>query len=118
MASAKTMSQTSENAFETYVEEILLTKNGWMSGRNAEWDKERALFPAQVFAFIQDTQPKLWAEMKALHADGLEALLLSTLVKELDAKGSLHVLRHGFKFYGKTFRLAGGGGSPFRLPPT
>ena len=98
--------QTTERAFETYVEEILLTRGGWKSGSNAEWDKERALFPAQVFAFIQDTQPKLWAEMKALHAAGLEALLLATLVKELDAKGSLHVLRHGFKFYGKTFRLA------------
>ena len=100
------MNQTNECAFETYVEEILLTQGGWKSGSNAEWDKERALFPAQVFAFIQETQPKLWAEMKGLHADGLEALLLASLIKELDAKGSLHVLRHGFKFYGKTFRLA------------
>ena len=100
------MSQTTERAFETYVEEMLLTRSGWKSGSNAEWDKERALFPAQVFAFIQDTQPKLWGEMRTLHAAGLEALLLTTLVKELDAKGSLHVLRHGFKFYGKTFRLA------------
>ncbi len=100
------MSQTNEHAFETYVEEILLTRGGWKSGSNAEWDKERALFPAQVFAFIADTQPKLWAEMRTLYAAGLEALLLGTLVKELDAKGSLHVLRHGFKFYGKTFRLA------------
>ena len=95
-------SQTTERSFETYVEEILLTRGGWKSGSNAEWDQERARFPAQVFAFIQDTQPKLWAEMKALHAAGLEALLLNALVKELDAKGSLHVLRHGFKFYGKT----------------
>jgi type I restriction enzyme R subunit len=100
------MSQTNEHAFETYVEDILLTRGGWKSGSNAEWDKERALFPAQVFAFIQATQAKLWEEMKTLHAAGLEPLLLGTLVKELDAKGSLHVLRHGFKFYGKTFRLA------------
>jgi type I restriction enzyme R subunit len=98
--------QTNERAFETYVEEILLTRGGWTSGSNAEWDKERALFPTQVFAFIQDTQAKLWADMKALHAAGLEALLLATLVKELDTKGSLHLLRHGFKFYGKTVRLA------------
>ena len=98
--------QTNERAFETYVEEILLTRGGWKAGSNAEWDKERALFPAQVFAFIADTQPKLWAEMRTLHASGLEALLLNSLVKELDSKGSLHVLRHGFKFYGKTFRLA------------
>jgi len=40
--------QTTEHAFETYVEEILLTRGGWKSGSNAEWDKERALFPAQL----------------------------------------------------------------------
>jgi type I restriction enzyme R subunit len=97
--------QTTEKAFETYVEEILLTTGGWKFGTNAEWDKERALFTAQVFAFIQSTQPNLWAEMRSLQAAGLEASLLGTLVKELDTKGSLHLLRHGFKFYGKTFHL-------------
>ncbi len=44
--------------------------------------------------------------MQALHGVGLERLLIDALVKELDLKGTLHVLRHGFKFYGKTFRLA------------
>lgn len=100
------MSQTSEHAFETYVEEILLTRGGWTNSTVTEWDKERALFPAQVLAFIQDTQPALWKQMKELHGTGLEPLLINTLVKELDAKGSLHVLRHGFKFYGKSFHLA------------
>jgi type I restriction enzyme R subunit len=100
------MPHTNERAFETYVGEILLKQGGWKLGSVAEWDKERALFPAQAFAFIQDTQPKLWADMKTLHAAGLETLMLTTLVRELDTKGSLHVMRHGFKFYGKTFRLA------------
>ncbi len=100
------MSQTTEKAFETYVEEILLTRSGWQSGSAAEWDKERALFPAQVCAFLQTTQPALWKEMQDLHAAGLETLLLNMLVKELEIKGALHVLRQGFKFYGKTFRLA------------
>src|SRR6266481_3129385 len=99
------MSQTNEHAFETYVEEILLTRGGWTTSSVSDWDKERALFPKQAFAFIQDTQPALWKQMKELHAAGLEELLLNTLVKELDTKGSLHVLRHGFKFYGKTFHL-------------
>ncbi len=100
------MSQTNERAFETYVEEILHGKAGWQSGKKAEWDKERALFPARVVAFLRATQAKLWTEMEALHGSGLEALLINSLAKELDLKGSLHVLRHGFKFYGKTFRLA------------
>jgi len=98
--------QTTETAFESYVEEILLTKGGWNPGTNAEWDKDRALFPSQVFAFIQETQPKLWEEMEKLHGGGLQNLLITTLAKELDTKGSLHVLRHGFKFYGKIFKLA------------
>ena len=44
--------------------------------------------------------------MRTLHGDGLGKLLLASLVKELDLKGMLHVLRHGFEFYGKIFRLA------------
>jgi type I restriction enzyme, R subunit len=98
--------QTNERAFEVHVEEVLHQQGGWQSGTNAEWDVERALFPARVCAFLEATQPKLWAEMRALHAAGLEKLLIGALVKELDLKGALHVLRHGFKFYGKTFRLA------------
>ena len=97
------MSQTNESAFESYVEEILLTGGKWKSGSIAEWDKERALFPKQVFIFLKQTQAELWKQMMDLHGSDLEPMLLATLVKELDAKGSLHVLRHGFKFYGKTF---------------
>ena len=97
--------QTNERAFETHVEEIL-AKVGWQSGTNAEWNVDHALFAARIFAFLEASQPKLWSEMRALHGAGLEKLLLAALVKELDVKGTPHVLRHGFKFYGKTFRLA------------
>src|SRR5882724_8736682 len=99
-------SQTSEKVFETYVEEILHDKAGWQRGDKSEWDQARALFPSRIVSFLQTTQPKLWEEMKALHGAGLESLLINALAKELDLKGALHVLRHGFKFYGKTFRLA------------
>ncbi len=98
--------QTNERAFEVHVEEVLHQQGGWRSGTNAEWDVERALFPARACAFLEATQPTLWAEMRALHAGGLEKALIGVLVKELDLKGALYVLRHGFKFYGKTFRLA------------
>jgi type I restriction enzyme R subunit len=99
-------SQTTEKAFESYVESILLEKSGWTPGDVTQWDVDKALFPERVLAFLRDTQPKLWEQMRALHGAGLEALAISTLIKELDLKGALHVLRHGFKFYGKTFRLA------------
>jgi len=100
------MTQTTERAFESYVEQLLLGRSGWLAGSVADWDVERALFPTHVFTFLQETQQKLWSEMQTLHGAALESLLLNTLEKELDLKGSLYVLRHGFKFYGKTFRLA------------
>ena len=98
--------QTNEQAFEAHVEATLLGPGGWQRGTTAEWDVERALFPTQVCAFLAETQPTLWVQMRTLHGAGLENLLIDALVKELDIKGTLHVLRHGFKFYGKTFRLA------------
>ena len=98
--------QTDEYAFETRVEEVLLGRAGWQRGDLTEWDAERALFPARVLAFIAETQPRLWADMRTLHGGGLEPLLTDALAKELDLKGTLHVLRHGCKFFGRTFRLA------------
>ena len=96
---------TDELAFESTVESMLLN-GGWHKCDREEWRVDRALFPARAFAFIRDTQPELWAEMSTLHGANFESSLIETLVKELDNKGSLDVLRHGFRFFGKTFRLA------------
>ena len=98
-------SQTNEEAFESTVES-LLEEGGWRPGNRAEWDVARALFPARAVAFMQATQPEQWETMAGLHGDNLEHLIVEALVRELDLKGTLDVLRHGFKFYGKTFRLA------------
>ena len=100
------MNTATEHAFESHVEETLLRQGGWRRIPNAGWDAERALFPARICAFLEATQPKLWAQMRALHAAGLESLLVDALARELDLKGTLHVLRHGFKFYGEIFRMA------------
>jgi type I restriction enzyme R subunit len=98
--------QTKEHAFEAHVEEVLLGRSGWQSGSVSRWDVERALFPKDICSFLAETQPKPWDEMRTLHGSGLETLIVDALLKELDLKGTLHVLRHGFKFYGKTFRVA------------
>ena len=95
----------SEQAFEATVESMLLD-GGWNAGDRSDWDAERALFPARVVAFLQSTQPKPWSAMAGLHGESLDARIVDTLAKELDLKGTLDVLRHGFKFYGTTFRLA------------
>ena len=64
-------------------------------------------FPLQISAVSSNRPSRSFGPTCCrLHGDGLEKLLLTALVNELDLKGTLHVLRHGFKFYGKTFRLA------------
>ncbi len=97
--------QTKEAAFESSVEAMLLNA-GWVKGVRQDWDVERALFTEPAIAFMRETQPEQWNKVRALHKDDLETRIIEVLLKELDNKGSLHVLRHGFKFFGQTFRLA------------
>ncbi len=99
------MKATTEKAFEAYIEETLAAR-GWIAGDNLLWDKQKALFPEYALDFIKTTQADLWKQMEKLHGAELSGKLIDTLVKERNTKGTIHILRHGFKFYGKTFKLA------------
>lgn len=72
----------------------------------ADYDPARALFPAAVLDFVKKTQARFWERLEGLNQGKAEAVLLDSLVKELDSKGLLAVLREGFKCFGKTVRLA------------
>ena len=98
-------SQTSEKAFEVTVESMLVD-GGWQKGDSVGWDVERALFPDRVVAFLRAAQPDLWDQLAALHGDQLEVMVVDQLVKQLDIRGTLGVLRQGFRFQGKTLDLA------------
>lgn len=74
-----------------------LTAHGWLQGDAAKYDLELALYPEDVFAWVQETQPKTWEKLKAAKNGGTEAALLARLAQVLDTDGSLSVLRHGFK---------------------
>lgn len=95
-----------EKAFETYIEESLMFRGGWQQGTNKEWDKKHALFPERIISFLKDTQAELYKRMQKLHGDELDDKIIGTLIKERNTKGTLHVLRHGFRFFGKTFSMA------------
>lgn len=92
--------------FENDIEHALLSQGGYEKGDPNTYDRETALFPADVIAFVQKTQPKIWARLTGLDAAKAPAMLLDSLVKELAVKGSLAILREGFKCVGKTVRLA------------
>ncbi len=92
--------------FEAAIERHMLEKGGWVKGDPKNYDRELALDPSHLFRFIEATQPDLWTEFRKHHKAGLESAMLEALVKHLESRDTLHVLRHGFKFYGKTVRVA------------
>jgi len=92
--------------FENDIEYALISSGGYEKGDPNTYDPETALFPADVVAFVQKTQPKHWTRLTQLDAAKAPAMLLDSLVKELAAKGALAILREGFKCVGKTVRLA------------
>ena len=96
---------TSEAAFETVIEAHLLD-NGYVRLPGDGFDRERAIFPDAALGFIRETQPQEWAKLEALHGPQTGEQVLSDLCKWLDAEGALATLRHGFKCYGRTLRVA------------
>ena len=99
------MKHTGEQAFETVIEAHLLA-NGHVSIAGDGFDRERAIFPETVLAFIRETQPREWAKLESLHGDRTGEQILGDLCKWMDIHGSLATLRHGFKCYGRTLRAA------------
>ena len=91
--------------FENDIERALIS-GGYVQGDPKGYDADTALFPAEILAFVQKTQPKFWTRLSKLDAIKAPSMLLDSLVKELAAKGSLAILREGFKCVGKTVRLA------------
>lgn len=96
---------TSEAAFETAIETVLLA-DGYTRLDGKGFDRERAIFPAEALTFIRATQGTVWQKLEALHGEQTGVRVLESLTKWLDTHGALATLRHGFKCYGKTLRIA------------
>lgn len=100
------MTGHTERDFETAIEAGLIGAGGYTKRGAENYDGALALFPEDVTGYLKDSQGVKWAQLEALLGAKTQATVLDSLAKELDLKGTLHVLRYGFKCYGKTFRLA------------
>ncbi|MFO1412419.1 MAG: type I restriction endonuclease [Burkholderiales bacterium] len=78
-----------------------LAKSGWAVRTHlkdaASYNRELALFPDDILAFVQETQPAEWAKFKKWHNGDSEKMLVKRVAEQLDKWGMLHVLRKGFK---------------------
>ncbi|MDP2126062.1 MAG: DEAD/DEAH box helicase family protein [Pseudohongiella sp.] len=99
------MKHTSEAAFETAIESVLLA-DGYTRLDGKGFDRERAIFTEQALIFIRATQGKAWDKLESLHGEQTGPRVLESLCKWLDTHGTLATLRHGFKCFGRTLRVA------------
>ena len=74
------MSNTTEAVFEGNIE-THLTTNGWGALPPSSYDRDLGLFPEEVIAFVQESQPKAWNQLVPRH--GGEATARQRLVKQL-----------------------------------
>lgn len=79
-----------------------LSANGWLydTGSAALYDRKRALFPADLIAWVQETQPKVWESLTRSNGAAAETTLLDRVRKQIDDRGTLDVIRHGVEIAG------------------
>ncbi|MFF8391764.1 DEAD/DEAH box helicase family protein, partial [Cellulosimicrobium funkei] len=81
-----------------------LNGHGWLYSTNdTGYDRERALFPNDLFAWLEETQKPAYE--KALKAAGSQAKFLDVLTAALDRPlehggGTLNILRNGVQYLG------------------
>jgi type I restriction enzyme R subunit len=85
-----------------------LGAHGWLyaDGDARAYDRKRALYPADLVAWVQTTQPQAWEGLQKAHGAAAEVVLLDRVRKSLDDRGTLDVLRHGFETIGVKARIA------------
>src|SRR5262245_21443699 len=79
-----------------------LGTTGWLyaEGATAKYDRARALFPEDLLAWVETTQPKEWDAIVKNHGANASDTLVNRLRDSLNQRGTLHVLRHGIEMLG------------------
>jgi type I restriction enzyme R subunit len=95
-----------ELTFEAAIEESLLENGGYIKGHSEDFDTHKGIFPKYVLAFIKASQPVAWDKISNIHKADVENKVISRLLRELELRGTLDVLRNGFTDYGVKFKMA------------
>lgn len=95
-----------EKAFETAIEEHLTTRGGYVKAAAANFDPDKGIDASVLLAFLRDSQPKEWKRLEAIYGGEVEFKVVSTILGDLDRRGTLDVLRKGVTDRGVKLRLA------------
>ena len=95
-----------ELTFESAIEISLLETGGYTKGFSEDFDAQLGLFPKYIIEFLKASQPKSWEKLINIHKDEAEKKVIQRLIKEIDLRGALDVIRNGFTDYGVKFQMA------------
>ncbi|MDP9410078.1 MAG: hypothetical protein M3P70_06160, partial [Actinomycetota bacterium] len=90
-----------EKAFEEHIAPSLVQSGGYravkLGNSSGDFEAGRGLDLAELFAFIEATQAGEWGRLAKLHGGEAKARerFADRLARELDARGTVDVLRHG-----------------------
>jgi type I restriction enzyme R subunit len=83
-----------------------LTSTGYQKRNTFQnYNKASCLDPELTLKFIKNTQDKEWNKWVKVYGEKAEQKFFFRLVSEIDKKGTIHVLRNGFKDVGCYFKL-------------
>jgi len=94
-----------EETFETAIV-THLTDNGYRQRNKGDLDIPTCFDTNLLLEFLQVTQPKEWQQITSIHKGNTERNVVARLVKEIELRGCLDVIRKGFTDYGVKFKLA------------
>ena len=95
---------TSEKAFQNDIIAHLIS-TGYHKRGNENYNKASCLDPELTLKFVQDTQPREWKKFQRVYGEQSEQKFFYRLLNEIDKKGTINVLRNGFKDAGCHFKL-------------
>ncbi|MFM5035410.1 type I restriction endonuclease subunit R [Aeromonas media] len=96
-----------EKAFQDHIIGELIAQ-GWLVGESAHYDRERALYPEDLIAFVQESQPEGWQKYCKTYGEEPERHLLNATVRALESeeRGTLWLLRHQVEDRGHRLAVA------------
>ena len=94
-----------EKNFEADIEQYLLTEGGYTKGKQATYDKEKAIDLDTLIRFIKDSQPKAWEKFERKYGNEAKAQLYKTVQGDIQKYGLIHTLRNGVNDYGIPLKL-------------
>ncbi|MDW7668091.1 MAG: type I restriction endonuclease [Bacillota bacterium] len=101
-----------EKSFQGLIKGYLIEENKYVESFNKGYDRNYAIDIDMLFSFLENTQKKKIDKLKEIYGSEYKEKILYNIDKELKRRGSVDVIKHGIKDFGKKLQLA------YFKPPT